>query len=299
MDQATAGLLTQRAVIRFLAAFGGTQYEVRLVHAFDEQPTLTFYLVEHELRTPKYIKLFRAKNAHGYHVFVRPLHSDYVLVDDLTGGALALMEANGIRTSAEIATSPDNFQAWIRVGDRRAHPSEEEARRIARYLAHGYGGDMRSAKPSQLGRLPGFRNRKEKHRDEQGSYPLVVVRRAVFTGPQYAVVERAKSFVLRPSPPSARSASERDLSFNAITNASISTEEAREIWEETKDRVHRKFGGLPTDRSGLDYTMARSFKKHGMEREVAAKILLLNSEKANERGMQYVLQTIDKAYGTD
>jgi hypothetical protein len=153
---------------------------------------------------------------------------------------------------------------------------------------------MRSAKPEQLGRLPGLRNRKSIHEQGIGQYPLVRVRRAVFNSAQKIVVERA---FVAPLPPSPRSASELDLSESIIMAAPIVEQWARELWEEAIGTLENKFGRLPLgDRSAVDYRVARHFAINGIEPEVAAKIIALNSEKAHERGIDYVNATSAAAH---
>ena len=220
-----------------------------------------------------------------------------MLVDDLSLDKMLALHGDGVRTSAEILTSPGNIQAWIRVADRKTHFLEGELRQIARYIAHTYGGDLRSAKPSQLGRLAGFRNRKEKHKNEQNEFPIVAIRRAVFTGVQHDVVERAKSFVLPPSPPSARSASVFHGSTDAIMKAPITERETEEVWIEVSEELTRDFGmRYLDDRSRFDHALAARLRSNGMSPEDAAKLLMLNSAKAKDRGAQYVRQTILAAF---
>ncbi len=288
------GKLTQLAVERITNSVVCPHYDVRLVHREAIFAPRVLRLSERELGEAKYIKFLRAKNAHDYHIFFRPFGREYVLVDDLTAQALAKIADDGIRTAAELATSPGNFQAWVRIGNRNSRISDDDMRQVARYLAHRYGGDMRSAKSSQLGRLPGFRNRKDKYRDDKGRYPLVVIRRAAFTGPQEMVVTRAKSFVLPPSPPSARSASGLDA---FVLNSDLEDVEAFELWEEAMSELAERFGALPQDdRSAIDFAVMRHFLHNGLDPSDAAKVLAIVSKKARSRGADYVVNTVRKAY---
>jgi RepB DNA-primase from phage plasmid len=180
------------------------------------------------------------------------------------------------------------------IGDQAAPADAATATRVAKYLASTYSGDLRSAKADQLGRLPGLRNRKPKHQQGNGCYPLVMVRRAVWTSPQRVAIERAFN---TPLPPSPRSASALDFSTEKIMQTPITEQEARELWNEAQNELVRRFGPFPSnDRSAVDYHVARHFALNGIEPEVAAKIIALNSEKAHERGVDYVNATIAGAY---
>jgi hypothetical protein len=181
--------LTVQKCCRFLWA---PRYDVRLIHRDSElNPPIIRARRDHELLQRSNVKWLRLKNAGGYNIFFRPISREFVLVDDLDINGLEAMHGDGIRTAVEIKTSKANFQAWIRVADRSRRLDRETINHISRYLAYTYGSDMRSAKPEQLGRLPGFRNRD--HEQGIGQYPLVRLRRAVFTGQQEMLVRRALS----------------------------------------------------------------------------------------------------------
>jgi RepB DNA-primase from phage plasmid len=97
-------------------------------------------LRERDLLRQDPIKWLRAKNAHGYNIFFRPISYEFVLVDDLSIDALDAIRRDGIRSAVEIETSKANFQAWIRVADRNRPLDREAIIRVSRYLAHIYGG---------------------------------------------------------------------------------------------------------------------------------------------------------------
>ena len=64
----------------------------------------------------------KRENAKGADVYVRPAgetNAGLVLVDDLNRGQLARMKAAGLTTASVTETSPDNFQAWVRVHEKR------------------------------------------------------------------------------------------------------------------------------------------------------------------------------------
>lgn len=117
----------------------------------------------------------KRENARGADVYVRPAgqaNAGLVLVDDLTRGALARMKADGLAPAAVTETSPDNFQAWVRVHDKPIPP--ELATEVAADLANRYGGDPNSADWRHFGRLAGLTNQKPLHKDANGRSPYVL-----------------------------------------------------------------------------------------------------------------------------
>ena len=115
------------------------------------------------------------ENAKGADVYVRPAgetNAGVVLVDDLNRGQLARMQAAGMTPASVIETSPDNFQAWVRVHDKRLEP--KLATEVATMLAKEYGGDPNSADWRHFGRLAGLTNAKPKHKDANGRSPYVL-----------------------------------------------------------------------------------------------------------------------------
>lgn len=118
------------------------------------------------------------RNGMGAHVYVRPLGSvGVVLVDDVSRESLRTMGREGVVPATVVQTSPDSYQAWVRVA---AGPiPEAEATAVARLLAERYGGDTRAASWRHFGRLAGFMNVKACHRREDGTYPWARVRSAM------------------------------------------------------------------------------------------------------------------------
>jgi carbon monoxide dehydrogenase subunit G len=117
----------------------------------------------------------KRENAKGADVYVRPAgetNAGLILVDDLTRGKLDKMSAAGLKPASVIETSPDNFQAWVRV---QAQPLEtKHATEVAQMLAAGFGGDPNSADWRHFGRLAGLTNAKPHHKDRNGRSPYVL-----------------------------------------------------------------------------------------------------------------------------
>jgi hypothetical protein len=111
-------------------------------------------------------------NARGHDVYLRPAGAHgLVLVDDLKAEAIERMKQEGFAPAASVETSPDNYQAWVKLSDR---PLSAEVRRLAaQELAKRYGGDPNSADSQHYGRLAGFTNQKPEHtRDGRQPYVL-------------------------------------------------------------------------------------------------------------------------------
>ena len=117
----------------------------------------------------------KRENAKGADVYVRPAgetNAGLVLVDDLNRGQLARLKAAGLTPASVTETSPNNFQAWVRVHEKRLEP--KLATEVATMLAKEYGGDPNSADWRHFGRLAGLTNAKPKHKDANGRSPYVL-----------------------------------------------------------------------------------------------------------------------------
>jgi hypothetical protein len=156
---------TFQAVENTLTALDASEYIVRLIHQI--QPPINKRLEPTQLL--KEIPYYQAKNREGYNIYFRPVGYEFVLLDDLSREAL--FELAKLKPCLLIETSPANYQAWVRL---KAIPqSREEALQICKELAATLAADMASAEPDHIGRLPGFTNRKPKHRKPDGLFPFV------------------------------------------------------------------------------------------------------------------------------
>ena len=113
----------------------------------------------------------RLENMRGRNIYIRPQGEHHLsLVDDLSKSAIDRMKAEGFQPAAIIETSPRNFQAWLNHGERLPR---DVGTAIARALASRFGGDTKAADWRHFGRLAGFTNQKEKHRQSNGMFPFV------------------------------------------------------------------------------------------------------------------------------
>lgn len=120
----------------------------------------------------KSVGWLKRMNARGHDVSIRPAgeHS-LVLVDGLTGPALARMGREGWTPAATIETSPGRYQAWVKLAEAPVSAPVREL--AARELAQHYGGDPPSAERDPVGRLAGFTNQEPEHtRDGRQPYVL-------------------------------------------------------------------------------------------------------------------------------
>jgi hypothetical protein len=117
------------------------------------------------------IAWLRFENMRGRNIYIRPQGEHHLsLVDDLTKSAIDRMQAEGFRPAAIVETSPRNFQAWLNHGERL---TKEVGTAVARALANRFEGDTNAADWRHFGRLAGFTNQKDKHRQPNGLFPFV------------------------------------------------------------------------------------------------------------------------------
>ena len=111
----------------------------------------------------------RAKNAEGWHIFMRPAAERepfYLLADDLSEQQFHQHSDAGVWRPGRmvVETSPGNFQVWIRS---RLPLTPDQKLHWLRKM----GSDPGAYPLGRWGRMPGFRNRKEKYLKD-GQYPL-------------------------------------------------------------------------------------------------------------------------------
>jgi hypothetical protein len=99
------------------------------------------------------------------------------------------MKRKGFTPALVVETSPRNFQAWLQHGSTL---DKALSTAVAKTLAKRFHGDQGSADWRHFGRLAGFTNRKEKHRQPEGYFPYVRLTDA--TGATY---QQARDFVVQ------------------------------------------------------------------------------------------------------
>jgi len=166
---ARKGDRTTEVVRAQLAGMGAERYDVGV---YDRQNDAMLLRQEWTpVQVEAAVGWFKVMNAQGRDIYIRPTGSSGLyIVDDVPAATVERMRAEGYAPAAVVETSPGNYQAWVRVSD--APLSTGEGTAVARDLAARFGGDMSSANWRHMGRLAGFTNRKEEHRQPDGRYPF-------------------------------------------------------------------------------------------------------------------------------
>ncbi len=116
------------------------------------------------------INYLKYQNTCGRHILMQPERQEnYLLIDDASRQIISRHHHNpgGHWKPGRmvVETSPDNYQVWVRSS--RPLPLDEKRYWLAK-LHNDPGADPNN----RWGRCPGFRNRKEKHQNQHGKYPL-------------------------------------------------------------------------------------------------------------------------------
>ena len=232
------------------------------------------------------VRYFRHRNANGCHVYARPDAPRYILVDDLCEDALDQLKADGLRPNVVVLTSPYNYQAWIDIGD---NDDVNISRKVSHYLASKYDGDLRSAKPAQLGRLPGFTNQKEMYYDGR-YYPFTKLARPVYRGVAPGIADLLTKAAAHRMP-------EPSLSSSTLRGSVLIGEGWEAMYQDAAGFLFKRFGNaqFQDDRSRLDFAVAQHLIKNEVIPDDCVSILLAGSEKAKERGAAYAQKTVQAA----
>ncbi len=231
------------------------------------------------------IAWLRLENLRGRNIYIRPQGEHHLsLVDDLSRSAIERMKAEGFDPAAIVETSPQNFQAWLNHGERL---TKDVGSAVARALATRFEGDTKAADWRHFGRLAGFTNQKEKHRQPNGLFPFV--RLVESTG---VVYREAGKFVatVREQCEREQDARRRRDSAHARLPVNRGADKSIESF-----RQNPTYGG---DGTRVDLAYALYALSRGVsEEEVGAAIRSRDlSHKGNERRQEdYVERTIRKA----
>jgi len=287
----------RRWVLRDMArALPCTHFEIKLVtqptHGSQSRCIKTLMLSPDEMI--RQWKQFGRWSAQRLNVFMRPVGGPtHVLLDldtpNTLDEVLNLMAFDGIVPSLVVETSPGRAQTWCSLSG-RDHPLELH-RAACKILAERYGGDHGSAKPSQLGRLPGTRNPKPSRAMSDGTPPLVTVKRALFT-PSARLLSDAWVRAEQDAQDTAQGT-------HVLSLAPSCDDDVRgEVGAMLAEAVSRHGG----DRSRADFEVACVMLRAGDTPEHVAAMLIATSERAKERearktgsGVQYVQGTVQRA----
>jgi hypothetical protein len=172
------------------------------------------------------IPWLKAQNANGMNINIRPKGNHLSLLDDITLDQIEQMRSTGYNPCVIVQTSPGNYQAWL---DHGAELADDDATVAAQYLARKFQSDYGAASRRHFGRLAGFTNRKQKHRQENGQYPFVRLEHAE-EGPYKAsesFVEELEAYkaTIRPATP--------PRAYSAIQSVSLPTKSIDDFRSDT------------------------------------------------------------------
>ena len=161
--------ITARLLSAHLHALGTQEFEFGIKNSITKRMIRRHWSYRQALH---HIRWLKYSNVNGHHIYVRPAGADaIVLVDDLVLSALLQMDRDGVNCAAVVETSPQNFQAWVRVSNKTLDPVVATC--LGEILAGRYDGDQGSKDFRHLGRAVGFTNVKAEHIQESGLYPYV------------------------------------------------------------------------------------------------------------------------------
>jgi len=293
---------TQNDLIKLQFALPADEWIIQLVPEGENGRPIRDIIPKRKLFSTEQVSWFRAKNADEFHIYGRPNSTRYVLLDlDKDGEAVVRqMRMDKFALSALVETSTGKFQAWIAVS--REDLPVPVATALGKLIAKRYNGDKGSTNAFHVGRLPGLRNKKLQYRSGPGDGgPLVLLRLArqgpmIPDGMDKLIRDAERLAATQPlSSPSA-------LGACAPTNidpsrSPLTPHEARiYYYAELRYQAKRKNWELPIQkgmRSHADYHVIFGLQyRCGFTTDDIAAVLLHGSEKAAERGMDYVLRTV-------
>ena len=286
---------TAQAITRQLTAMSCERYDVGIRDAGNGKMMNRAWTGDEVLQNIAWLKRM---NARGADIYVRPAEDvshGLVLLDDLDADGLAALKRDGLAPAAVLETSPDNYQAWIRVG--QALPPDQRGA-LARFLARDYDADPASADARHYGRLAGFTNRKAVHTRADGYQPWVLCRASsgapAPAGPE--MIRRVEDALER-----TRRDRERSLRLQAIRTPQDSPRGVSVVDEYRAEMA--RLVGREKDLSRCDFLAAMTLGNRGRGAdEIAAAMReaspgLLERKSGHED--DYVERTVRKAMETD
>lgn len=126
----------------------------------------------------QHIPTLASWNNQGWNVFVTPIDAAnrFILIDDLTPTTLRSMTQEGYQPAIVQETSPGSVQAVLKAPRNRT--PEAAANEFFKDMNRARG-DQKIVGMEHPMRLAGFKNCKDKHRDDEGKYPFVKLKAAV------------------------------------------------------------------------------------------------------------------------
>lgn len=277
-NRASAGAIldrTSKAVQAQIAAFDCPSYDIGIRNEATGMMQNKRYTHVQLVDAIPYLK---RQNARGEHIYIRPggEHS-FVLLDDVKKSTIEQMKADGYEPSITVETSPDNFQAWLKLSP---EPLPAEVRQeAAKALAKHYGADTGSADAKHYGRLVGFTNPKPKYQIN-GRQPFVLLHenvkrvakaaKALLDKIAVMLEKRQKLVEIARVPDAPARAKERHITEDP---AVIYRRIAKDIMQQYPD----------TDMSRLDFMASKELVRLGHSHEAIVKAIKTASPAIDER----------------
>lgn len=125
---------------------------------------------EMAVKTSEMIKL----HSRGENLYLTPLSEkdNFIVVDDLTRPNFDRMMKDGFKPCALLETSPQSYQAILRIPKTGLEDDYEAGKRLAQQLNKEYG-DPEVTNMIQPFRAPGYTNQKPKHERPDGTFPPI------------------------------------------------------------------------------------------------------------------------------
>lgn len=270
-DRSVAPCRTRTALEQWCAALPAECYSVMIVGGRQKNPEAREYTADQLAGAASFL---RHRNAGGANVYIRPVSTRHILIDDLDEDSLGLVTAHH-EVAAIVETSPWCWQAWISIAAEVLDPGLASA--VARLLARRFGGDLGAASAFQHGRAPGLTNRKPRHERADGTYPWARLQHAGL------VVDSAGEELLRDAAAAPHRARVRGYGSTADPLPSMSRT-AGEEYQAAAQAVRAVLSpGVAVDRSRLDYAAARRLVRRGASMAQAEAVVLAGSKAAGMR----------------
>jgi len=283
------------AVRRQLKAMGCETYEVG-IRSRDGRMMSRTWTSDEVLKSVSWLK---RENAKGADIYVRPAgdkNQGIVLVDDVNQSQLEKMKSKGYEPATVVETSPQNYQAWVRISKDPIEP--ELATAISKGMAKHFEADENSADWRHYGRLAGFTNRKPEHTTAQGRNPWVLCHESsgkhASRGDEtvQTISKQVEEFKVEKE-----QQTRLEQAINARQGASRSN--PIQTYQNQLKSLIKRFGA-DLDLSRADYTICSSMAKSGYSKDQLVKTLeqaspeLVNRKASHE--LDYCTRTVEAAF---
>ena len=235
----------------------------------------------------------KARNSKGDNNYIRPHNemnnSGLILLDDIEKSCFDELEKAGLKPCCMVETSPNNYQAWIRLSYQEIDP--RLATQVSRLIAKSFHGDMNSADWKHYGRLSGFTNRKPQYCDG-GLYPYVkcVYRKNEIAKNHKAALYKAVWKIIDIDEENKKN---NDKIKSSSNNKHL---KADPITTAQKYYVQMEQRNKNNDYSKFDFAVTARMIKDGFNKNQVLLAIKQSSPKIEERKKGHVSNYIDRTY---